>query len=102
MEVTSRRHDRVRSIPSVLVARTLFDQVGLPCGSATRRPSQETDGRLREAERELSAARRLLREAGAERELLRNRLEEARKETEELIQATSQVPRRITQHLYQS
>lgn len=52
---------------------------------------QEIDGRLREAERELSAVRMLRREAGAERELLRSRLEESRRETEELIQATAQV-----------
>ena len=37
------------------------------------------------------AARRLLREAGAERELLRQRLEDARRETEELLQGYHQV-----------
>lgn len=47
---------------------------------------QVIDARLREADTELAAARRLLREAGAERELLRHRLEEARLEMENLLQ----------------
>ncbi|CAM9201342.1 unnamed protein product, partial [Ectocarpus sp. 4 AP-2014] len=48
------------------------------------------DLRLREAERELAAARRLLREAGAERELLHRRLEEGRQEMEEWLQGCAQ------------
>ena len=56
---------------------------------------QGIDARLREAETELTAARRLLREAGAERDLLRCRLEEARQETEDLLRGPVQASLRV-------
>ncbi|CAM9584955.1 unnamed protein product [Scytosiphon promiscuus] len=62
----------------------------LRCSFVLSLTKQGIDARLREAETELSAARRLLHEAGAERELLRLRLKDARKETEDVLQGFPQ------------
>lgn len=62
-------------------------------------PKQAVDARLREAETELAAARRLLREAGAERELLRHRLEQARQETEDLLRGSVEARKRFRRPL---